>query len=253
MTAIKNKLWVLSGPPRSGKSTWAREKAEELSSVAVGCPIVSGDSLRRCLYQRRFWMPGENLIHSYAWIMVRALFLAGHQNVIIDDTNPFEQNIDYWRCGVAATTPTEGGSAYPPLLPVDKIDDEVTKTQQSKATVEDFEKYLAAELQGDVIAWRRCIVHFRVKLDECVTRASELRNYNQRVELIKFIEDCGAAGGWNLELLGRSRLMEGESRINVDVELATNLAGGLVFREHLAAEGGPSSGLQPRNSRVINP
>lgn len=162
-----NVLFITVGLPRSGKSTWARLKSKEIK-----CPIVSADAIRRVLYERRFWMPGDKLVRLHAWVMVRALFVAGHQQVILDETNLSCSDLSSWRCMRKNTTPIAGGEDYPPLLAVDQ------------------NKMLSAEeLQGDVIAWKRHIVVFRTAWKDCVQRANdpELDDYNQRETLVGFI------------------------------------------------------------------
>ena len=75
---MDNILICTVGLPRSGKSTWAKRQ---------GLPIVNKDSLRYAIYGQRFWAPGEHLIRSHALIMVRSLFMAGHNCVILDECN----------------------------------------------------------------------------------------------------------------------------------------------------------------------
>ena len=193
----ENTLYVLSGPPRCGKSTWAREKAKQLASEGLGCPIVSGDALRRALYHRRFWMPGDKLIGPYAWVMVRALFVAGHQNVIVDDTNLDKGAIGSWACGVKTTTPHYGGRDYPPLLAVDMVGNETAKSEAD----------LADELQGDIIAWKRHVAVFSTSLAECESRAEMLRDYNQRSTLIKFIRLIGDTMKWSPDFIREPGLL----------------------------------------------
>ena len=66
------------GYPRSGKSTWAR---------ATGCPIVNPDSIRLALHGQRFVANAEPFVWAIAQTTVRALFLAGHDRVVLDATN----------------------------------------------------------------------------------------------------------------------------------------------------------------------
>lgn len=71
-------LILTVGLPRSGKSTWAKEQ---------GHPIVNPDSVRLELYGQRFWSDGEKMVWAAVDLMVRSLFTAGHQTVILDATN----------------------------------------------------------------------------------------------------------------------------------------------------------------------
>lgn len=83
-----NKLIVTVGLPRSGKSTWAKEQA---------LPIVNPDSIRLAMHGQIFAKQAEDLVWATAKIMVRALFLAGHETVILDATNLGADRRDAWR------------------------------------------------------------------------------------------------------------------------------------------------------------
>ena len=72
----------MMGLPRSGKSTWARTFAEDL-----GAPIVSPDALRLVIHGNRWYAPCEELVWAHVKIMIKALFEAGHDVVIMDATN----------------------------------------------------------------------------------------------------------------------------------------------------------------------
>ena len=71
-------LILTVGLPRSGKSTWARKQ---------GHPIVNPDAIRLALHGQRFVREAEPMVWAIAKYMVRALFGAGHQTVILDATN----------------------------------------------------------------------------------------------------------------------------------------------------------------------
>ena len=73
-----NKLILMVGLPRSGKTTEARK---------LGFPIVCGDAIRLSLHGERFLTDAEPMVHTMARYMVKALFYAGHDTVIIDETN----------------------------------------------------------------------------------------------------------------------------------------------------------------------
>ncbi len=68
----------MAGLPRSGKTTKAR---------AMGFPIVNPDAIRLALHGKRFYAPAEPLVWATAYLMVEALFRAGHDTVIVDATN----------------------------------------------------------------------------------------------------------------------------------------------------------------------
>jgi predicted kinase len=88
-------LVVMVGLPRSGKSTWARKK---------GWPIVNRDSIRLAIHGERFLKPTEELVQVAALYMVRCLFLAGHDIVIVDETCTTRKRRDYWRVDRPWTT-----------------------------------------------------------------------------------------------------------------------------------------------------
>jgi predicted kinase len=72
------KLICTVGLPRSGKSTWAKEQ---------NLPMVNPDSIRLGLYGEAFIKEAEQMVWSIATYMVKALFIAGHDTVILDATN----------------------------------------------------------------------------------------------------------------------------------------------------------------------
>lgn len=81
-------LIMTVGLPRSGKSTWARKQ---------GIPIVNPDSIRLALYGEFFIEEAESMIWCIAEYMVKALFLAGHDKVILDATNLTRKSRDLWK------------------------------------------------------------------------------------------------------------------------------------------------------------
>ena len=92
------------GLPRSGKSTWAKQQ---------NTPIVNPDSIRLALHGQRFLPDAEAMVWTMAKYMVKSLFLAGHNTVILDATNITKQRRDEWkskdwlRCFVEIDTSAE--------------------------------------------------------------------------------------------------------------------------------------------------
>jgi predicted kinase len=75
------------GLPLSGKSTWARQQ---------GIPIVCPDEIRRALHGERYAPLAEPMVWAMATLMVRALFGAGHERVILDACNNTRKRRDPW-------------------------------------------------------------------------------------------------------------------------------------------------------------
>ena len=71
-------LWAYIGLPYSGKTTIA--KTREM-------PIVCPDTIRIALHGHKFIPEAEGIVWAIAKIMVMALFLSGHNDVILDATN----------------------------------------------------------------------------------------------------------------------------------------------------------------------
>lgn len=84
----RNLLIAMVGLPRSGKSTWARSRP---------FPIVSPDAIRLAIHGQRFVAEAEAFVWATAKAMVRALFLAGHDTVILDACNNTRARRDEWR------------------------------------------------------------------------------------------------------------------------------------------------------------
>ena len=81
-------LCMTVGLPRSGKTTWAKEQ---------GLPIVNPDSIRLALHGHRYLQLAEPFVWAIARVMVQALFLAGHTEVILDATNTTQARRDEWK------------------------------------------------------------------------------------------------------------------------------------------------------------
>jgi len=82
-----NKLYMPVGIPRIGKSTWARK---------LRMPIVSPDAIRLALHGQAFVALAEPFVWAIAQTMVRALFGAGHDKIILDATNTTKKRRDEW-------------------------------------------------------------------------------------------------------------------------------------------------------------
>lgn len=84
-----NKLILTVGLPRSGKTTWALKQ---------GVPVVSRDGIRKALYDKVYISEAEEMVAAIEKYMVKALFLAGHDTVIIDNTHLRKKYRDRWIC-----------------------------------------------------------------------------------------------------------------------------------------------------------
>lgn len=85
-------LCVMVGLPRSGKSTVAKEIAEN----EVGT-IVNRDTLRLVAHGHVFRAEAEPLITFIEDVMVRSLMSTGTKNIIIDSTNLLPVFRNKWR------------------------------------------------------------------------------------------------------------------------------------------------------------
>jgi len=81
-------LYLTVGLPRSGKSTWAKKQT---------MPIVNPDSIRLAIHGERFISQAEPFVWATAKAMVRALFIAGHDKVILDSCLVTPGRRDEWR------------------------------------------------------------------------------------------------------------------------------------------------------------
>jgi len=80
-------LICMMGLPYSGKSTEA---------ARLGAPVVNPDSIRVAIHGQKFYGPAEPLVWATAKIMVRSLFMAGHDVVILDATNTTAKRRAEW-------------------------------------------------------------------------------------------------------------------------------------------------------------
>lgn len=81
-------LVLIVGLPLSGKSTWA---------AMHGAPVVCPDAIRLALHGERFVALAEPFVWAIAKVMVRALFLAGHREVVLDACNVTRARRDEWK------------------------------------------------------------------------------------------------------------------------------------------------------------
>lgn len=81
------KLILTVGLPRSGKSTWAKNS---------GYPIVNRDAIRLALHSQYYIQEAEDMVTAIETYMVKALFLAGHETVVIDATHIKEKYRKRW-------------------------------------------------------------------------------------------------------------------------------------------------------------
>jgi predicted kinase len=75
------------GLPRSGKTTWSK---------SMLLPIVNKDAIRLALHGQRYIQESEGWVHQMALTMIKSLFLAGHDTVILDATNITKKRRDDW-------------------------------------------------------------------------------------------------------------------------------------------------------------
>lgn len=75
-------LIAMMGLPRSGKSTHVKSLTWEYNA-----PIVSRDALRLAIHGRRYASEAEPMVKTVSLYMIKALFKAGHDVVIYDETN----------------------------------------------------------------------------------------------------------------------------------------------------------------------
>lgn len=80
-------LHVMVGLPRSGKSTTA---------ILLGFPIVCPDAIRLALHGTAWRAESEPMVWAVAHTMVDALFLAGHDEVILDACNVTPERREEW-------------------------------------------------------------------------------------------------------------------------------------------------------------
>lgn len=80
-------LYMTVGLPRSGKSTWCRQQ---------GIPVVCPDEIRLAIHGKPFIKTAEPYVWAIAKTMVKALFGAGHNIVILDACNGNKHTREQW-------------------------------------------------------------------------------------------------------------------------------------------------------------
>lgn len=83
----EKKLVLMVGLPQSGKSTAARE---------MGFPIVCPNEIRKALHGKEYIQSSEPFVWAVAHLMVDALFLSGHDTVILDACNVTKKRRGEW-------------------------------------------------------------------------------------------------------------------------------------------------------------
>lgn len=85
-------LIAMVGLPRSGKSTIVKELMKKHTA-----PVVRRDDIRLALHGQRYISSAEPFIKAISDVMIRSLFLSGHEVVICDETNYSRAARDYHR------------------------------------------------------------------------------------------------------------------------------------------------------------
>ncbi len=115
-------LIAMMGLPRSGKSTITAKLSKHL-----GAPIVRRDAIRLALHGQRWEANAEPMVKAMSLYMIRALFEAGHEVVICDETN-------YSRAARTSLTDPAGRwqvKYYPVLTSPDVCKERAVATGQS--------------------------------------------------------------------------------------------------------------------------
>lgn len=86
----KPTLICMMGLPRSGKTTIVRELMNKHHA-----PVVRRDDIRLALHGQRYVSKAEPFVKAISDVMIRSLFLSGHDVVICDETNYSRAARDY--------------------------------------------------------------------------------------------------------------------------------------------------------------
>jgi predicted kinase len=88
----KPTLICLVGLPRSGKTTIVKELMKQWRA-----PVVRRDDIRLALHGQRYQKLAEPFVKAISDVMIRALFLSGHEVIICDETNFSRAARDYYK------------------------------------------------------------------------------------------------------------------------------------------------------------
>jgi predicted kinase len=80
-------LCVTVGLPRAGQAAWAKRQ---------GVPVVSLDAVRLAFQNRPFIQETEEWVWAVVRVMVRSLFFAGHDCVILESTFHLRRQREQW-------------------------------------------------------------------------------------------------------------------------------------------------------------
>lgn len=93
---MKPLLIGMCGLPRSGKTTKAKALRADYIAKGVAAVIVNPDDVRLALHGQRYVQLAEPFVWATVQVAVRALFLSGHEVVIIDATNTSRERRRTW-------------------------------------------------------------------------------------------------------------------------------------------------------------
>ncbi len=88
--AERKRLVMMVGLPRSGKTTRAEK-------IYPSVPKVNPDAIRLALHGHPYISEAEPFVWAIARTMVKALFLAGHDIVVLDACNNTRARRDEWK------------------------------------------------------------------------------------------------------------------------------------------------------------
>ena len=92
MTNRLNRLSFLIGPPRSGKSTFAKAWIRQGRPNEPPRVVLCGDHFRTALHGQTYQAAAEGFVFACIDVAAKAMFLGGY-DVLIDETSSTEQTI----------------------------------------------------------------------------------------------------------------------------------------------------------------